>query len=317
MAFAVAAHLGGEALLDGSWGVPAHHAVNSADEYTEAVHDVLGVRAQQVSAVRAATQPAEYTCSPLATAAIAARACQQHKFVLLLLDPESCPLFRRSWHRHFVQPPTRWCPTHPDVPGLEHAGWQLRAHTAAHRGQHASTQLPFFEPGSINIAVHIRNGDICVSCEEHSEFSYHALMEQVGSALKGCAVRLVFFAQDPLPWVNAHWPRAVTIGFSNASVSVVARHFLGANVLITGGSSFATSIAAFAQPFRPVVLEAMTKEATWGCRGRGCPGRSYVLQPGVSLRLSRRGELVDSTAAELRALLQLQQPLAWTKACPS
>ena len=317
MAFAVAAHLGGEALVDGSWSVPAHHAVNSANEYTEAVHDVLGLRAQQVSAVRTAERLAEYVCSPFSAAAVAAKACQQHQQVLLLLDPETCPLFRLSWHRFFVQPPTRWCPTHPDVLGLEHAGWQLRAHTAVQQSHHALTQLQFFAPGSINVAIHVRNGDICVSCEEHSEFSYHALMEQVGSALEGCAMRLVFFAQDALPWVNAFWPDAVAVGFSNASVSVVARHFLAANVLITGGSSFATSIAAFAQPFSPVVLEAMTKEATWGCRGHGCPGRSYVLQPGASLRLNKRGGFVDSSAPELRALLQLQQPRAWTKACPS
>lgn len=315
MAFAVAAQLGGTALVDGSWGVAHHHAVNSAHEYSEAVRDVLGVRALQVSTVRAAEHPAERTCSPHAAAAIADEACKQHSRVLLMLDPESCPQFRRRWHRFFMQPPIRWCPTHPAVPGLDHIGWQLRAHAAAQSAIAAVKTLRFFEPGKMNVAIHVRNGDICVSCGEHAEFSYDTLLGQLGAALQGCALRLVFFAQDPLPWVNARWPDAVVVGFANATVSDVARHFLAANVLITGGSSFATSIAAFAQPFHPVVLEAITKEATWGCRGRGCPGRSYVLQSGTSVRLDRQGGFVDSSAAELRAMLQLQQTLAWTRAC--
>ena len=315
MAFAVAAQLGGTALVDGSWGVAPHHAVNSADEYSAAVRDVLGVRAQQVSSVRAAEHPAERTCSPHAAAAIAAEACKQHTRVLLTLDPESCPQFHRSWHRFFMQPPIRWCPTHPAVPGLDHIGWQLRAHAAAQSVVFSVKTLRFFEPGKMNIAIHVRNGDICVSCGERAEFSYETLLGELGAALQGCALRLVFFAQDPLPWVHTRWPGAVVVGFANATVSDVARHFLAANVLITGGSSFATSIAAFAQPFHPVVLEALTKEATWGCRGRGCPGRSYVLQSGTSVRLDRQGRFVESSAAELRALLQLQQTHTWTRAC--
>jgi hypothetical protein len=330
MAAAVASQLGAgaTAVVDGEWAAAPDHGV-SQKEYADAVAGVLGLQALTAEDVRAAHPSGlvEALVSPRVARAAAARACatavgpNEPKAVLLRLDPEGCPRWRRAWHRAFVQPPIRWCPTDPAVPGLDAVGWRLRAAAApAVALATRPADLPFFDDAAaLHVALHVRNGDICLACDAASaaagELSYDTLLRAVEEALAGCALRVVFFAQHDLPWARALRPGARVVTTRNASVPMVMRHFLGAHVLITGGSSFATAVAAFAPPFRPLVLEAMTKEATWGCHQRGCPGLAHVLQPGTSLRLDRHMQLLDARPAELRALLQLQQPQAWARAC--
>ena len=181
--------------------------------------------------------------------------------------------------------------------------------------------LPFYADDALNVAIHVRNGDICIGCDPGApDFVYTTLLAQLDDALAGCATRLVFFAQYELPWVHAARPgaRVVTATTPNASVSEVMAHFLGANVFVTSGSSFPLAVAAFAPVFRPLVLESMNKEAAvWGCHGRGCPGVTHVLQRGTSFRLDRQGRMMDVQPAELRAALRAAQPEAWARACPS
>ena len=177
--------------------------------------------------------------------------------------------------------------------------------------------LPFYHRSALNVAIHVRTGDVCIGCDPAApDFTYATLLAQLDAALAGCATRLVFFAQYELPWVRALRPAASMVTFRNASVAQVVKHFLGANVFVTSGSSFPLAVAAFAPVFRPLVLEAMNKEAAgWGCQGRGCPGVTHVLQRGTSFRLDRQGRLMDVQPAELRAALRAAQPDAWVRAC--
>ncbi len=306
--------------------MPPHH--NTPDgEYAAAVRDVLCVTARSVAHVRSALAPLfEVSTTPRNAAAQAAAACAAHDAVLLLLDADSCPLWRAAWRRRFLfsllfDPPLRWCPADPAIPVLDAIGWRLRAQTAAHRarrgagGGGGAPALRFFRPDAMNVALHVRNGDVCVSCGAESLFWYHTLLGALSAALRGCALNVVFFAQEPLPWApSAFEARVVTA--ANASLADVAAHFLGAHVLVTSGSSLSTSVAAFApNPFVPLILESMTKESTWGCRAKGCPGRTHVLQRGTSIRIDARGGMIDASVAEVRALMQTTQPDAWSAAC--
>ena len=324
MAAAVAARLSDDALAlyEGTWRVPTHHAASAAGEYEVALRDVLGLDAvRSVASVRAELQPREVHAAPYAAARAASAACRgvdgahPPAAVLLLLEADSCPRWRRRWHRFFVDPPTRWCPLDARVPGLETVAWRLRA-AARPRIVHSLAQagaLSHFRADALNVAVHLRNGDICLDCDVTAGGFFRAVLHGlVLPALAGCRVRTVFFAQDAAPWVAGLGDAVVT--YRNASVAEVSRHFLGASVLVTSGSSLATAVVALAPPFRPLVLEAMAKEATWGCHGRGCPGLSHVLPEGASVRLDRAGRAAASPA-ELRALLQLEQPDAWQRAC--
>ena len=117
-------------------------------------------------------------------------------------------------------------------------------------------------------------------------------------------MRLVFFTQDELEWVHNAAPGALVVTARAADLGEVAAHMLGADVLVTGGSSLASALAAFAEsPNQPVVLEAMTKESSWGCHHRGCPGRAHVLPRDQALRLDRSGRLGDGGAEEVRRRL--------------
>jgi hypothetical protein len=246
--------------------------------------------------------------------------------VLVLLDTEACAQWRRAWHRLVVDPPIRWCPNHPDVPGFDAVAWQLRQMGAGKvdGGKKDLTtgdveeRLPFFERGALNVAVHVRNGDACVNCEWEDPkrpWAFANVMAAVDAALAGCSrIRLVFFSQLPLPWLAQRLPHAVAVTAANASVVVVAQHLLGAQLVVTGGSSLATSLVAFADnPFAPVVLEAQTKESSWGCRGRGCPGKTHVLPH--SFKLDLAGRPFGWQPGELRAALRVGQPQVWETAC--
>jgi hypothetical protein len=321
MALALASELGGSALLSGSWLVPQSHLApaEEASAYA-AVADRLGLSALGNVSSLLAARPGLLQLSrvgPLQAATVAAAACNAGaRDVLLLLDADSCPLWRRRWHALFVDPPSTWCPLDPRVPGLDDVAWQLRKLGSATRSSSPPPLLHLFDERALNVALHVRNGDVCVNCEfvnEHG-LDYGALLETLRKALRGCRVRFVFFAQLPLAWAEA-LPDARMVTAHEASVDTTAAHLLGADVLVTGGSSFATALVAFAgAPDRPVVLEAMTKESSWGCHNKGCPGRTHVLAPGFSVRLDRTGGL-GITPAELRARIAVSLPESWARAC--
>ena len=336
MAFAVAQQLAATPCLDGTWHVPSLHASpDGRTEYTDVLR-LLGLDAvAHVSAVRATrgTSLVELPrVDPRAARSAAQAACANGATaVLVLLDTDACPQWRQPWHRLFVDPPIRWCPNHHDVPGFDAVGWQLRQLGAGRatlqggedgregRGQPSGvTELPFFEAGALNVAVHVRNGDVCVNCgweEPTRPWSFANVVAVLDAALEGCSrVRLVFFSQLPLPWLAQRLPHAVQVTSANASVVVVAQHLLGAQLVVTGGSSLATSLVAFAgHPFAPAVLEAQTKESSWGCHGRGCPGKTHVLPH--SFKLDPAGLPHGWAPAELRAALRGGQPQVWRTAC--
>ena len=336
MALAVAQQLaplsaGGAATpcLDGTWQVPSlHSSPDGRNEYRDVLR-LLGLDSVQhvadVRAARGASLVELPRVDPRSAHSAAQAACARGAAaVLVLLDTDACPQWRRAWHRLFVDPPIRWCPNHPDVPGFDAVGWQLRQLGAgegedeAGRGRPRQAELPFFERGALNVAVHVRNGDVCVNCEweDHQRpWAFVNVIAAVDAALAGCTrVRLVFFSQLPLPWLAQRLPHAVAVTSANASVVVVAQHLLGAQLVVTGGSSLATSLVAFAgSPFAPVVLEAQTKESSWGCRGRGCPGKIHVLPH--SLKLDLAGRPLGWQPGELRAALRVGQPQVWEAAC--
>jgi hypothetical protein len=300
MSMAVARSLGGKVLLpDASWEVPPHHRLHG-DSLYGAVDALLGLRAlQNVSALRASVRGlvVEATgVSPLRAAEEAAQLCSAPGLTVVLhLASDVCPQWRHAWQRPFVPPAFSWCPLDPRVPGADTVSDQLRAVGSAAT---VGWALRFFDPSAINVAIHVRNGDVCVNCRlvNARGLDYRLVMRTIRSAFRCGLINTVFFTQNELPWVAGAFPGARVVTASDAGVAEAVAHMLGAHVLVATGSSLPTAAAAFSpSPRHPVVLEGMTKESVWGK-----PGRTHVLPADQALRLNRRGQLIDGNARELR-----------------
>ena len=305
MSMAVARTLSGTALLpDATWEVPVQHRHRGESSYAS-VDAALGLGAlQNVSALRASARGlvVEATgVSPLRAAAAAEQLCTSPGLTIVLhLASDTCPQWRHEWRRPFGPPAFSWCPLDPRVPGADTVSDQLRALGSAATGTRA---LRFFDPSAINVAIHVRNGDVCVNCRlvNARGIDYRLVMRTIQAAFRCGRTNVVFFTQNELPWVATAFPGARVVTTGEAGVSEVVAHMMGAHVLVATGSSLPTSVAAFSpSPHRPVVLEGMTKESLAGCQNLGCPGRTHVLPADQALRMDRRGRMMDGTARELR-----------------
>jgi len=311
------------------WTVPDAHSTSGG---YEGVAERLGLRAHilDVGLLRASLPLLVEVSwvSPLNAAEAARVACfGGARTVLLRFDMDACPLWRQPWHALFVHPPSTWCPLDPRVPDLGGVLWRLRQMSAglavSRTGSLASLPVPFrasaqatfFSERAMNVALHIRTGDVCINCElvNTRGIDYRRLVATIELALTGCRTVFAFFSQLPLPWVNETFPDAIVV---SGQFEETAHHLVSANILVTGGSSLAPMLAAFAgTPARPVVLEAMTKESSWGCHAKGCPGRTHILPAGAAVPLDRAGRMMDVRHEELRARIAASQPDEWGVAC--
>jgi hypothetical protein len=159
-----------------------------------------------------------------------------------------------------------WCPlTFPNYKFHEEVLWILRNNTARERC--LRKQMGFKgskSHSSVNVAWHIRSGDICLHCQSADYHSH--LLDLLSSAVngggghwgkRGDGLNVVFESQSPIPDLQAAFPNASFS--SNSSLIASVCTFLTADILVTSGSSMPV-VAAFAPPFSPLIFEERRKD---------------------------------------------------------
>eukprot|EP01041_Mallomonas_annulata_P002683 gene2684-5279_t len=133
-------------------------------------------------------------------------------------------------------------------------------HNHHNNNHHKSIKNIFINQNNIKkeiiIVIHIRNGDICVNCNNVQHFKL--IITQLKISLQGRLHKIIFESQEPLPLLEKAFPRAIF--HANTPLLRTICTFLTADILIATGSSFPAMIAAFGLPLHPIVIEEERKE---------------------------------------------------------
>jgi len=117
---------------------------------------------------------------------------------------------------------------------------------------------------TLKVSWHLRNGDICLHCDDANEYVtriYDALLGSPTFAANHdiyfeSSVEMHAISLQVAAHANFHY-------FVNASLVETVCRFLTSDVLITSGSSLPVMVAAFSRPWYPIVIEEQRKEAAW------------------------------------------------------
>lgn len=156
----------------------------------------------------------------------------------------------------------QWCDLAPTFDSFEATQFRLRRNDAKHECMVRG--LGFFRRSTeetVNIAWHVRTGDICLNCDNLTYFEHiFDTLLTVPSIAR--AHVLAIDSHDKIDWLakSNMFHHAVVYHTNQKLIDTVCR-FITADVLVTSGSSFAPFVAAFLPPWSPVVLEERRKEA--------------------------------------------------------
>jgi Nucleotide-diphospho-sugar transferase len=157
-----------------------------------------------------------------------------------------------------LHPP--WCDFRPTYEALSHVRWLLRRNNSTSLCK--ASRLGFNRTGgskTVNILLHIRNGDICLQCNSSRYVDNIARTIKLLAAKFRAVVSVE--SQHRVNFLNdADFGSAsVTYNVNSSLVSFICR-VLTADVLITDGSSLPVFVSAFGSPWQPVVFEELRKE---------------------------------------------------------
>jgi hypothetical protein len=118
-------------------------------------------------------------------------------------------------------------------------------------------------PNLVQIIWHLRTGDICLHCDpKFYQSGILPLLKRISQALQGYVnFKVSFLTQDAtyaelIPILKQHGHHVLVGTPLMDSICTM----LTSDILITSGSSFPATIAMFALPWQPVVLEELRKE---------------------------------------------------------
>ena len=190
---------------------------------------------------------------------------------------------------------------------------------------HATLQPPLLK-NKLNVVWHIRAepGGICLHCSavgtkvaEDQQFfqRIHAFIADAVKLHAGLEYQNIFVhLEDPrVSTVLQDIPYA--LHYTNASdVAAVVKLFLQADVLITTGSSFPNLVSYFTPLFKPVVIQALDKDADpaytlYTPKQLDAIIDSYSIIEGRAFRLDKDGNVMHYQSDDLSFRLQLNGAL--------
>jgi hypothetical protein len=153
-------------------------------------------------------------------------------------------------------PVINWCDAKPEYDSLKATLWFLRRNNA--RSACFDAGLGFPPAVAVNMAWHVRTGDICLRC---NDVAYYTRLFTKLEAVIGARINLVFESQSEVAFLKNEPLFKDAVFVNDGTLMQTVCRFLTADVLITSGSALSAFTAAFAPPWSPIVIEERRKEA--------------------------------------------------------
>jgi len=153
----------------------------------------------------------------------------------------------------------RWCPTESTYPFVDSVKWELRNN---HASEMCMNQKNGFTPSdTINVMWHIRNGDICLHCNEVNYIRkiYDRILQlfDFSDFDVGSRINFFFTASNDLPEYKQAFPN---FHFSTEKTPLLQTlcDITSSDIFISSGSSIVV-VGAFFPPGHPLIIEEERK----------------------------------------------------------
>jgi hypothetical protein len=154
-----------------------------------------------------------------------------------------------------------WCSLGKEYKAIKHIRGYLQEHGQIAKSKCIEQGYRNFDTEVIQIVWHVRGGDLCLHCDTNYQRKlYEAILPVL--VRRNITWNITIESQGDLSWVKKDAMFSQFYLTSHSTLMATLCRFLTANILITSGSTLPLVIAAYAQPWSPIILEECRKEGT-------------------------------------------------------